>query len=81
MRGVDKRVGGLVRLLVRDLCDYKAHAIAQLTGHSLARPSREEEKEEEEKSRGADAEAKVWLLVSSFVRSLVFLFVWLHSTR
>jgi hypothetical protein len=32
LRSVDKRLGGLAKSLVRDLCNYKAQAIAKLTG-------------------------------------------------
>ncbi len=33
LRSVDKRLGGLAKSLVRDLCNYKARAIAKLTGY------------------------------------------------
>lgn len=34
LRSVDKRLGGLAKSLVRDLCNYKAQAIAKLTGYA-----------------------------------------------
>ena len=46
LRGLDKRVGGLIKLLVRDLCNYKARVIAQLTGFAFPEPEAVESKDD-----------------------------------